>query len=114
MQPALISGHQLTGRHGAIADLGVVRPDLLPASREVAGAIGAKTKVADIVLPDAARLTGIVRWPDDTPIARVRIGARAVNGNVLEVSANTGIARNFSEPTPNVARTPLTTRGRRR
>lgn len=73
MREAQISGRFLTGRHGAIADLGIPRADLLPTSVCVTATLGTSESLPDIVLPDAATVRGIVQWQDGRKIPKVKL-----------------------------------------
>ncbi|MCA8954404.1 MAG: carboxypeptidase regulatory-like domain-containing protein [Planctomycetes bacterium] len=97
MQPARISGALLTGRHGAIADLGVLRADLLPAAVDVFGTVGVVGQVPEIVLSDAATVRGVVRWPDGTPVGKAKVAGPDLWRELLRGVTNTFDAAVWSD-----------------
>ncbi len=92
MREAQISGRFLTGRHGAIADLGIPRADLLPTSVRATAALGSQGSLPDIVVGDAATVRGVVQFRDGRPIEKIKIVAmragRAAGSPSSRVSPN--------------------------
>lgn len=72
MYEARISGLRMTMRHGAIADSGRPRDDLLANAVRCATRFGAAADLGTIVLPEAARIAGAVRAGGE-PVAGIRV-----------------------------------------
>lgn len=74
-----------------ITDNGQLRGDALPASKTVRLAINYPGTECNFTLADAAKVTGIIQWPDLEPVqgARVRFASR--EGTKLELSPSAEI-----------------------
>jgi hypothetical protein len=74
-----------------ITDNGQLRGDVLPANKTVQLAINYPGTECNFTLADAAKVTGIIQWPDLEPIqgARVRFASR--EGTKLELSPSAEI-----------------------
>ncbi|MEQ1634504.1 MAG: hypothetical protein ABL997_19130, partial [Planctomycetota bacterium] len=85
MEPYSMSGKRFTGEDGVSLDRGELRTDLLPASARTTGELGSGTRIPDLVLPDTARVEGVVRFHDGTPVANARVDALPQGGLTLGV-----------------------------
>ncbi|MCR9244265.1 MAG: carboxypeptidase-like regulatory domain-containing protein [bacterium] len=107
MEPVQISGRLAMGYHGAIAETGILRPDLLPAWLSLpepnSDAPPPPMELDDLVLRPAARIRGALRWTDGGGITGGRIrndrsssGQRLLWGQTFELSPS---ARVYHEVT---------------
>lgn len=91
LQPLQLSGRGLTGEDGSIPDNGTVRDDLLPAAARTRSTLGAPAVIADLVLPDAAQVGGVVCWADEGPIAEARVWIHPDAGTALGIAEHTAV-----------------------
>jgi hypothetical protein len=59
---------------GSVTDTGAMRSDLLPVTRRSSCTVGV-VSTEDFALPDATRITGVVRWTNGVPVAQATVGA---------------------------------------
>lgn len=93
MHEASISGKRLTGQHGAIADDGRARDDLLPAGLPAIARAGTATGLADLVLDAPAFVVGRVTFADGTPIAKAAVAVIPRAERSLQVDDGLGLVR---------------------
>lgn len=86
MQPAGLSGQRITLEGGAVADTGIPRDELLPASTPAEAWYGRERIVAPIVVEDAAWLTGVVRLPGGERVATAQVWGMDVVTKALSPS----------------------------
>lgn len=86
LRPLQMSGLQVVGQDGAIPDDGTVRDDLLPATLATRAGLGAPVSLADLVLPDAAVLNGVLVWSDGRPIAGARVWIEPREGQAFGIA----------------------------
>ncbi|MEO6593692.1 MAG: carboxypeptidase-like regulatory domain-containing protein [Planctomycetota bacterium] len=63
---------------------------LLPVRKDAVSGAGMATKLDDLVLPDAAMLTGIVRWSDGRPVDAARVWVLPRGGVMLTIGSECG------------------------
>jgi len=91
LEAVQLSGARFHRYDGGIADLGVMRSDLLPAATNILGSVGQATRVPDLVLPDAAHVQGTVRWADGRPVAMATVWIHARDGEPLRISEKASV-----------------------
>jgi RNA polymerase sigma-70 factor (ECF subfamily) len=91
MHEASLSGKRMTGMHGAIADDGRLRQDLLHASTPATGRAGRATAIDDLVLRAPALVTGHVTFTDGTPAANADVLVVPQGGRGLQFGDDCGL-----------------------
>ncbi|MGK0303546.1 MAG: hypothetical protein ACI89X_004442, partial [Planctomycetota bacterium] len=79
------SGMRWRGAAG-ITDNGLLRGDLLPANLPVQLAVNHPGTECNFALADAAKVTGVVQWPDLEPVQGARVRFTGGEGTKLELS----------------------------